>query len=272
MSSLRPPFLFIGLSGPSCSGKTTLTRYLKEIFPCTRVIHEDDYYLPTKALPYRDGFQNWDCAGAFNVPELISTLHEMRVTGSSIAPILPKEDGRSSPGDSLDFVGSIRRDVRGWAQQHNLGDLTSVLPEIPSAVGGTRLAVQVTLVEGIMLFGKSVRELHDMFDVRILVRGRYKELKQRRAGRRYETDEGWWTDPDGYFDRVVWPEYAEEHQHLFKDRDVNGEANDKVMQELKIDVCPDESIEGMLRWIVERLKAVILNTHSGEEKVNDDFL
>jgi nicotinamide/nicotinate riboside kinase len=38
--------IVIGISGPSSSGKTTLSRLLRDIFPNTFIVHEDDFYLP----------------------------------------------------------------------------------------------------------------------------------------------------------------------------------------------------------------------------------
>lgn len=36
----------VGVSGCSSSGKTTLARLLRDIFPNTFVLHEDDFYRP----------------------------------------------------------------------------------------------------------------------------------------------------------------------------------------------------------------------------------
>jgi ABC-type glutathione transport system ATPase component len=36
----------VGISGCSSSGKTTISRLLRDIFPNTFVLHEDDFYLP----------------------------------------------------------------------------------------------------------------------------------------------------------------------------------------------------------------------------------
>ena len=40
--------LVVGISGASSSGKTTLSRLLRDIFPNTFVLHEDDFYKPEK--------------------------------------------------------------------------------------------------------------------------------------------------------------------------------------------------------------------------------
>lgn len=34
----------VGISGASSSGKTTLARLLRDIFPNTFILHEDDFY------------------------------------------------------------------------------------------------------------------------------------------------------------------------------------------------------------------------------------
>ncbi len=36
--------VIVGISGASSSGKTTLARLLRDVFPNTFVLHEDDFY------------------------------------------------------------------------------------------------------------------------------------------------------------------------------------------------------------------------------------
>jgi nicotinamide/nicotinate riboside kinase len=40
--------LVVGVSGASSSGKTTLSRLLRDIFPNSFILHEDDFYKPEK--------------------------------------------------------------------------------------------------------------------------------------------------------------------------------------------------------------------------------
>jgi nicotinamide/nicotinate riboside kinase len=42
----QPRTIIIGISGCSSSGKTTLARLLRDIFPETFILHEDDFYKP----------------------------------------------------------------------------------------------------------------------------------------------------------------------------------------------------------------------------------
>ena len=41
----------IGISGPSCSGKSTIATKLKELFPNLTIIHSDDYFKHYKEFP-----------------------------------------------------------------------------------------------------------------------------------------------------------------------------------------------------------------------------
>ena len=38
--------VIVGISGRSSSGKTTLARLLRDIFPSTFILHQDDFYKP----------------------------------------------------------------------------------------------------------------------------------------------------------------------------------------------------------------------------------
>jgi nicotinamide/nicotinate riboside kinase len=40
----EPRTILIGISGCSSSGKTTLARLLRDMFPETFILHEDDFY------------------------------------------------------------------------------------------------------------------------------------------------------------------------------------------------------------------------------------
>lgn len=84
---------------------------------------------------------------------------------------------------------------------------------------------QLVIVDGFLLFGKSVPEsLRGLFDIKILLRAGYEEAKRRREARNgYVTLEGFWRDPEGYFDMVVWPNYVREHGEMIGGGDGGGQ-------------------------------------------------
>jgi len=240
------PTTLLGLSGPSSSGKTTLARLLRSIFPpeTLLILHEDDFYRPEEQLPIRNGLKDWDCAAAIDIPALVAALRYMKQHGKVPADLESKEDknevGESGVEDAV--VERLKAEVGQCAEKTGWGKAK-----------GERLII----VDGFLLFGKSVREIREALDIRILVRARYEDAKSRREARSgYVTLEGFWKDPEGYVDLVVWPAYVEEHDFMFVGKDVDGEVDKKVMEELGVDVCPGDGnwkVQQMLEWLVPKV-------------------
>ena len=63
---------------------------------------------------------------------------------------------------------------------------------------------------------------------------------------------GYWTDPPGYFDDIVWPEYIKCNKHLFLGEDRSEIEHEAVQGVLVIDTdqC---SIEETARAVVNKL-------------------
>lgn len=94
-------------------------------------------------------------------------------------------------------------------------------------------------VDGILLFHET-SPLFNSFDLKLFLRAPYSELKKRREARPgYTTLEGFWTDPPGYFDDLVWPEYVDNHKHLFVNNNIDGPLTEHAKNELAIHT-PDE--------------------------------
>lgn len=80
-------------------------------------------------------------------------------------------------------------------------------------------------------------------DVKFLLRVPHDVLKKRRGERTYSIEDGQdWNDPPLYWDRVVYPAYAEAHSELFEGGDVeNGQV--KVKQAIHLLECPDGQVD-----------------------------
>lgn len=94
-------------------------------------------------------------------------------------------------------------------------------------------------------------------DIKLFLRVSYAKAKARREARSgYVTLEGFWEDPPGYVDKIVWPNYVEDHKWMFEGGDVEGKLKDEVVRETDIlsqegDV--DRDMETTLKWAVEIL-------------------
>lgn len=249
---MQPPLL-LGISGPSSSGKTTLSRLLRDIFPPSKlfILHLDDFYLTDVEIPVRNGVQDWDCLESLNLTQLREALQHIKQHGTSPQWLQSKEDQNSvgKHGVSQKVVQQLRHDVEAWFDGNE-------------AWRGRRICV----VDGFLLFSEEMKDIRSLFDVRLFLRTSYETAKRRREARSgYVTIEGFWEDPPGYVDQVVWPNYVQDHKFLFERGDVEQELDQRVCNEVAIHGMPREAEENMekcLAWAVEVLEGAIRRSAS----------
>ena len=125
--------MLIGVAGGTGSGKTTLTRHLKEHFgDAVTVIGHDSYYKRQEGRTFEERSRvNYDHPGAFDTDLLIRHLKELKAGRPIQCPVYSYAD-------------------------HNRTDRTvEILPS------------RVIVVEGILIFQDAA--LRDMFDIKIFV-------------------------------------------------------------------------------------------------------
>ncbi|KAM3521720.1 hypothetical protein MY4038_008923 [Beauveria bassiana] len=239
--------LVVAISGCSSSGKTTLSRLLRDIFPSTFILHEDDFYKTDKDIPINNGVADWDCAEAIDIPAMTEAVAYIR-QHAEIPPTLNSIEDQNSVGknpvpDAL--INELRARVSAAIpSSHPLRDDDDA-----------RL-LRLCLFDGFLLYSKSMTELAPSLDIKILLRASHAQAKARREARDgYVTLEGFWKDPPGYVDHVVWPNYVKEHAWLFENGDVEGEYRQEVLQKEDI-VVPkggalDPDMAETLQWMVD---------------------
>ncbi|KAF1962831.1 P-loop containing nucleoside triphosphate hydrolase protein [Byssothecium circinans] len=241
----QPPLL-VGISGPSSSGKTTLSRLLRDIFPPHQltILHLDDFYLTDAEIPIKNGIQDWDCLESLDLPLLRSTLAHIKDHGTIPATFASKED-QNSVGEhavSPTFISELKERVQSLLRDQ----------------GWTR---RVVIVDGFLLFSNDMKDIRSLFDVRLFLRTSYATAKKRREARSgYVTLEGFWEDPPGYVDQIVWPNYVADHRFLFEGGNVEGELDGAVCRDIGIEGMPREAEGDMglcLEWAVGVLEKVI---------------
>ena len=125
--------MLIGIAGGTGSGKTTLTRHLKEHFgDDVTVIGHDSYYKRQEGKTYEERAQvNYDHPDAFDTELLIQHLQELKAGRAIQCPVYSYAD-------------------------HNRTDQTVTITP-----------TKVIIVEGILIFQNPT--LRDMFDIKIFV-------------------------------------------------------------------------------------------------------
>lgn len=61
---------------------------------------------------------------------------------------------------------------------------------------------------------------------------------------------GFWTDPPGYFDDIVWKWYVKDHQHLFEKNDIDGPLREDRYLNLQTPAYLDLNMQELLSWAI----------------------
>ncbi|RDL40285.1 p-loop containing nucleoside triphosphate hydrolase [Venustampulla echinocandica] len=238
----------VGISGCSSSGKTTLSRLLRDIFPNAFVLHEDDFYKADTEIPKKDDVLDWDCAESLSIPDIVKSLDHISQHGTFPPDLDSKEDqnsvGKCPVPDAK--IESLKAKVKGWMEPGNPGH--GIFDSVPD---GRRLCI----FDGFLLYSEPMAPIQSQIDIKLFLRASYAKAKARREARSgYVTLEGFWADPPGYVDKIVWPNYVEDHKWMFENGDVEGKLKDEVLRERNIHSQPgpcDEELTMTLEWAVE---------------------
>lgn len=239
--------IILAISGPSSSGKTTLSGLLRSVIPVSCIIHEDDFFLPEDQLPFRSGFRDWDCVAALDIPKLLQVLGHVKESGVLPTWQASMVDYQESSEPTMD-KGMLELLKRRFAARLAVGESKGKGKQAEGEI-------QIVILEGFLLFGNSVSDVRKQLDIKIWLRSTYETTKERREKRKgYETKEGWWEEPPGYVEKVVWPAYIDEHGFLFEEGDVEGKINEAEVAKQGIMVCPGGGIwrmEQVLSWVID---------------------
>ncbi|KAI1111227.1 nicotinamide riboside kinase 1 [Nemania sp. NC0429] len=231
--------IIVGISGASSSGKTTLARLLRDVFPHTFILHEDDFYRPETELPSRDGLLDWDCAEALNFDDMARALEHIRAEGT-FPPFVDSKEDQNTIGQCPvppSAIEAARSRVEAWLSPgqpgHALFSPSSSAQEPP---------LRLCILDGFLLYGPDPplsRVADELLDVKFLLTvSRSRATARREARDGYVTLEGFWADPPGYVDKIVWPNYAASHAWLFEGGDVERRLRADVLAEKDILALP----------------------------------
>lgn len=204
--------------------------------------------------------QDWDCADSLDLvkfEKVLRTIKEGSV-GEEVLGDLLRQGNFNNDKDNDDGVHGAVKGIPSEA-------LERVKSAVQTWIGPALQGHQLVIVDGFLLFGKSIpASFQDLFDIKILLRARYEDAKRRREKRNgYVTLEGFWEDPEGYFDEVVWPNYVAEYGGLIEE----GEGDDGGKERGKGGIRlsdPGWGLEECLEWVVGVLRGGIEGLSAGD--------
>ncbi|KAI1753663.1 nicotinamide riboside kinase 1 [Xylaria castorea] len=185
-------------------------------------------------LPSKDGLLDWDCAEAINFDEMARALEHIRAEGT-FPPFVNSIEDQNTVGTCTvpeSAISAAKSRVEAWLAAP--GQAHALL---------SNPGVRLCILDGFLLFGPDppLRRITDeLLDVKLfLTVSRRKATARRGARDGYVTLDGFWTDPPGYVDKIVWPNYAESHAWLFEDGDVEKRLRRDVLSEKNILALPE---------------------------------
>ncbi|KLU91950.1 hypothetical protein MAPG_10899 [Magnaporthiopsis poae ATCC 64411] len=250
--------IIVGISGCSSSGKTTLARLLRDIFPNAFVLHEDDFYRPESEQPKKGDLLDWDSVESLNLPQMEKSLSYIRQTGK-FPPDLDSKEDQNSVGacpvpDSK--IAELKQKVADWTQPGQAG-YGLLVPD----------KLSLCLLDGFLLYHPPrLDAVMDRLDLKLfLLVSRDRAIQRRKARTGYVTLEGFWEDPEGYVEEIVWPNYAESHAWLFENGDVQGKVDEaarasrdiRVQQGAGLDVDMATTLEWAVNTIMGELPRIV---------------
>jgi nicotinamide/nicotinate riboside kinase len=166
-------------------------------------------------------------------------------------PDLDSKEDQNSVGECPvpdSFIDSLKTKVKAWTEPDNPGH--GILESSASAL---RLCV----FDGFLLYSESMASVQPQMDIKLFLRVSYAKAKARREARSgYVTLEGFWEDPPGYVDKIVWPNYVDDHKWMFEGDDVEGKLKEDVIEQMGIRTQEggvDVDMKTTLKWAVELL-------------------
>ncbi|KAI1433200.1 nicotinamide riboside kinase 1 [Xylaria sp. CBS 124048] len=247
-----PKAIIIGVSGASSSGKTTLARLLRDVFPQTFILHEDDFYRPENQLTTKHGLLDWDCPEAIDFEAMAQALEYIREHGTFPSSVDSKEDknsiGSCPVPDSA--INAAKAYIETWMEPGQAGHKIFFSPSSPPSSSSSSTSssssfspkLRICIVDGFLLFGRDAplrRITDELLDIKLFMTvSREKAVSRRQARDGYVTLEGFWTDPPGYVEKIVWPNYAALHAWLFENGDVEGLLDGDVLRAKNILALP----------------------------------
>lgn len=205
-------WLIIGISGVTCGGKTTLATELNKIFPQSRIISQDDYFLDVD-----DPRHVW-------IPEL-NHIH---------FDIISSLDMEKMLSDIQNIIKNNTKHANGFTKNGGIVSLQTnskndLIKNIQSKLNN--INTNILILEGFCILNH--KPIEALCDLKYFFQLDRDACFERRVKRVYEPP-----DCPGYFERCVWPEYLNQLDDV-RNNVKNVKYFDQTNQDPMLDVLLD---------------------------------
>ncbi|KIW90212.1 uncharacterized protein Z519_08856 [Cladophialophora bantiana CBS 173.52] len=265
------------------------------------ILHQDDFYktdqeIPTVTVSSKEfgtrELQDWDCIDSLDLSLFEHTLTHLRDHGN-----LPPESASKEDQNTVGHSGVSRAEVEEHRERVRTRMEELVRRRDSQKTGGGEEGerdgggkeIRIYIVEGFLLYPRrapsstsstlsepsssdhphsasGLNRLHYLthsllHPLLFLPATRPQTLSRRAARTGYVTLEGFWVDPPGYVEDIVWPNYIRYHGWMYKDGNVDGDVFDEESCEREgVRVCPgagEWKMKEVLDWGVQRVEEVV---------------
>lgn len=164
-------------------------------------------------------------------------------------------------------IEAMKSKIQAWLQPGQPGhDIfqSSTISSLPP--------LRMCLFDGFLLYAPpQFSTVMSLLDIKFFLQVSRARATQRREARDgYVTLEGFWKDPPGYVDKIVWPNYVDSHRWLFKGEDVEGgrlsweilREKGILAQEVRDGSGVDFDFEETLEWMVGEVMRALEAWHT----------
>ena len=185
-------------------------------------------------------------------------------------------DGSVSKED-LNSVGPTGIEDEAALLEKLKGEVTSCFSSLSTDILEEGAELRICILDGFLLYPsphahdpemQGLRGITSLMDLKLFLPCSRKQTLQRRSNRSgYVTLEGFWEDPPGYVEDVVWPNYVRDHGWMLRGDGEEGMVDEAAAGREGIVVVPGEGRWGMkalLECEARRLMGVLDGSGSGE--------
>lgn len=167
---------------------------------------------------------------------------------------------------SQDKIDAMKRKVSAWLQPGQPGH----------AIFSSPNTLRMCLLDGFLLYSPpQFDNVMSLIDIKLFLQVSCAKATQRREARDgYVTLEGFWKDPPGYVDKIVWPNYVDAHRWMFVEGDVESgnldwhqlEERGILAQKNQQEGVVDLGFEQTFEWAVDAVMHSLEAWHSAVSK------